>query len=266
MPTYVIGDVQGCFDPLNRLLDKIHFDPVSDTLYFTGDLVNRGPQSLETLRFVKNLGDKHQTVLGNHDLHLLAVFYNVKKTSPDDTLQTILAAPDCIELMDWLRRRPFILQTLDFVIVHAGLSFNWDLEKALQLAQEVETFLENNPQDYFQHMYGNFPDHWDDNLQGHDRLRVITNYFTRLRFCYPDGRIELKNKSTLETAGELIPWFKLPQRVNKNLKIIFGHWAALNGVTETPNIFALDTGCVWGNALTAMRLPDQQRISVSCHS
>lgn len=265
MPTYVIGDVQGCFTPLMRLLDHIQFDENKDTLWFTGDLVNRGPESLEVLRFVKNLGSKHKTVLGNHDLHLLALAFDAHQGYADDTLQDILNAHDRDELLNWLRHQPLLHHELGYVLVHAGLAFNWNLTTAKNLAHEMEKVLQSDQAiSYFQNMYGNIPDRWDDSLTGFDRLRCITNFFTRLRFCYPDGRMELKNKGKVENAGELIPWFKVPNRVNKDLKIIFGHWAALGGVTNTPNIYALDTGCVWGNQLTAMRLEDEKRFEVAC--
>ncbi len=265
MATYAIGDIQGCFTPLEKLLAQIKFDPQQDTLWFTGDLVNRGPQSLETLRFIKNLGKKHRVVLGNHDLHLLAVAHQAHTGRQDDTLTEILSAPDRDELIAWLIRQPLLYHNaqLDFVLVHAGLAFNWDLVTAKKLAKEVESILQSDQAgEFFRHLYGNKPDHWSEELQGWDRLRCIVNYFTRVRFCYPDGRLELGNANT----ANLIPWFQIPNRVNANLKIIFGHWAALGGVTNTPNTFALDTGCVWGFSLTALRLEDQKRFCVSCEA
>lgn len=267
MATYAIGDIQGCFTDLENLLKKIQFDSTHDTLWFTGDLVNRGPLSLETLRFVKSLGNKQHTVLGNHDLHLLALAYGAHPGSADDTLMPILDAPDRDELLDWLCQQPLLHhdEALGFVMVHAGLAHNWDLKTAKSLAHEVETVLRSDQKyDFFNHMYGNHPDHWDATLTGYDRLRCITNYFTRLRFCYPDGRLELKNKGKVEHAENLIPWFQVPHRINKDIKIIFGHWAALGGITHTPNTYALDTGCVWGHSLTAMRLEDESYTSVSC--
>jgi bis(5'-nucleosyl)-tetraphosphatase (symmetrical) len=269
MPTYAIGDIQGCYSALQDLLTLIQFDKNNDTLWFTGDLVNRGPQSLETLRFIKSLGKKQITVLGNHDLHLLAVSHGAHSGSPDDTLQEILAAPDRDELLQWLSQQPLLHHddSSGFIMVHAGLAASWDLDLAKQLAHEVEQVLQSeNNHDFFRHMYGNHPDLWDANLTGYDRLRCITNYFTRARFCYPDGRLELKNKGKVEHAEKLIPWFNVPDRKNKNLKIIFGHWAALGGVTNTPNVFALDTGCIWGFTLTAMRLEDGELFSVSCQT
>ena len=270
MATYAIGDLQGCFSPLEKLLDKIQFNPKHDVLWFTGDLVNRGPQSVDALRFVKNLGKSQRIVLGNHDLHLLAVAHNAHPGWEEDTLKSILQAPDREELIDWLQHQPLLYhdEKLGFTMIHAGLASSWDLATVKALAKEVEQTIQNpsTAKPFFQHMYGNEPDHWDSNLTGWDRLRCITNYLTRARFCYPDGRIELNAKGKIDSqaAGDLIPWFRVPNRVNKNLKIIFGHWAALGGVTETPNTYALDTGCIWGFSLTAMRLEDGVRFSVEC--
>lgn len=267
MSTYAIGDVQGCLNELQKLLDAIHFDSQRDTLWFAGDMINRGSQSLETLRFIKNLGERHITILGNHDLHLLAVHYGARHLNKTDTLDAILNASDKIDLIEWLRHRPLLHSSQGFTLVHAGLAPAWSIQKARALAHEVETALRGQTPDYFlKHMYGNEPDYWDDNLAGMDRLRVITNYLTRLRFCYADGRIDLKYKG--EIAGkpkELLPWFDVPNRANENENIIFGHWAALNGKTTLPCLFALDTGCVWGNCLTALRLEDKQKFSVACH-
>jgi bis(5'-nucleosyl)-tetraphosphatase (symmetrical) len=267
MSTFAIGDIQGCYSALLRLLDHIHFDSAKDILWFTGDLVNRGSQSLETLRFVKGLGTRQHTVLGNHDLHLLALAFDKHKGLTDDTLIPILQAPDREDLLDWLCQQPLLHhdETLGYTMVHAGLAPSWDLDTAKKLAHEVETILRSEHKlDFLHHMYGNHPDQWNDSLTGYERLRCITNYFTRMRFCYPDGRLELQTKGTLEHSGALIPWFKLPHRANSHLKIIFGHWAALCGVTDTPNVFALDTGCVWGECLTAMRLEDEQCFNVKC--
>ena len=267
MSTYAIGDVQGCFSALQKLLDVIHFSPTKDTLWFTGDLVNRGAQSLETLRFIKNLGSKHRTVLGNHDLHLLALAHGSKISWPDDTLTEILAASDRDELIHWLCQQPLLHydEKLEYAMIHAGLAASWDLETAKRLAHEVESILKSDQRiEFFNSMYGNYPDLWDEALTGMDRLRCITNYFTRARFCYPDGRLELKTKGKLHDVDTLIPWFKLPERRTQQLKIIFGHWAALGGVTNTLNVYALDTGCIWGYALTAMRLDDRKIFSTSC--
>lgn len=266
MATYAIGDVQGCFAPLKKLLEHIQFNPHQDTLWFTGDLVNRGLQSLEVLRFVKSLGDRQRIVLGNHDLHLLAVAQLAHPGWQEDTLKPILEAPDRDELLHWLAQQPLLHhdQKLGFTMVHAGLANAWDLPTAIKLAKEVTDTIQNpnTAKHFYQNMYGNEPDHWDASLTDMDRLRCITNYFTRARFCHPDGRLELKSKGKI--AEELTPWFRVPNRASAGLKIIFGHWAALGGVTETPNVFALDTGCVWGFCLTAMRLEDGKRFSVGC--
>jgi len=266
MPTYAIGDVQGCFLELKSLLAHIAFNPANDTLWFTGDLVNRGPHSLDVLRFVKQLGDKHIIVLGNHDLHLLAVAYGVREMHEGDTLHEILQAPDKTELLDWLRTRSLLHSDsrTGFVMTHAGLAPFWTVAKASQLATEVETVLRSSSPDFLlKNIYGNQPDHWDETLTGFDRLRCIVNYFTRMRFCDVNGRLELTYKGDIaHKPHDVIPWFDVPHRVNVNEKIIFGHWAGLGGKADVPRVYPLDTGCVWGNALTAMRLEDEKRFSV----
>jgi len=268
MSTYAIGDIQGCFSALQDLLKHIQFDQSKDTLWFVGDLVNRGPQSLETVRFIKNLGAKHRTVLGNHDLHLLAMAHNAHKGWPNDRLNEILQAPDKNELVEWLLQQPLFYydSELNYCMAHAGLAPAWNLAKAEALSKEISGILQSNAaQDFFNHMYGNTPDQWHDDLQGWDRLRCITNYFTRVRFCRADGSQDLQLKGTLDLHPKtLMPWYEVPNRQNANLNIIFGHWAALGGITHTPRTFALDTGCVWGFSLTAMRLEDQKRFQVSC--
>ncbi len=265
MAIYAIGDIQGCFNELQSLLEEIGFDPKQDTLWFTGDLVNRGPQSLEVLRFIKNLGHQHVVVLGNHDLHLLAVYYGARELQRNDTLATILAAPDREELMDWLRARPlFHSGEQGYVMSHAGLAPMWSVADANRLTKEVEQeLLAASPAKFFREMFGNSPDQWSDNLNGMDRLRCIVNYFTRMRFCHNDGRLNFDYKGTLaDKPADLVPWFDVLPRANANNKIIFGHWAALNGHADVPNVYPLDTGCVWGNHLTAMRLGDEKRFSV----
>lgn len=268
MPQYAIGDVQGCLKELQQLLEKIQFNPDHDTLWFTGDLVNRGSQSLETLRFIKNLGDKHHIVLGNHDLHLLSLAHEAHPGWQEDTLSDILTAPDRSELIAWLIKQPLLYhdEELGYTMAHAGLAPSWDLATAKALAKEVEFVLQSAEAPYFfQHMYGNLPDHWSPDLTGFDRLRCITNYFTRVRFCHKDGSLELTLKGRIDShTDDLVPWFKVPNRANAELKILFGHWAALGGVTDTKNTFALDTGCIWGFSLTAMRLADQQRFAIAC--
>lgn len=268
MSTYAIGDIQGCYTPLLRLLEKIQFNPDQDTLWFTGDLVNRGPESLQSLRFIKQLGKSQRIVLGNHDLHLLALAHQAHPGWEDDTVNDILSAPDRDELLAWLSQQPLLLhdETLGYTMVHAGLASNWDLATAIILANEVSAVLTSDlAPEFFHHMYGNQPNQWHPDLQGWDRIRCITNYFTRSRFCHPDGSLELKSKGKIDTnTTDLIPWFQVPHRKTADLNIIFGHWAALGGITNTPNAYALDTGCVWGYGLTAMRLEDQERITVSC--
>jgi bis(5'-nucleosyl)-tetraphosphatase (symmetrical) len=270
MSTYAIGDVQGCYAALQKLLKQIHFDATVDHLWFTGDLVNRGSHSLEVLRFVKQLGDHQKTVLGNHDLHLLACAYQQHPGWEEDTFAEILAAPDKDELIDWLRHQALFHYDahLDYSLVHAGLAPSWDVAKALALAHEVEAVLQSDQiKDFLGKMYGDQPNYWDDHLSGWDRLRAITNYLTRVRFCYPDGHLELSSKGPADAPQErLLPWFRMPDRVNEELKIIFGHWAALGGITHTSNVYSLDTGCVWGFKLTAMRLEDGKRFRVDCES
>lgn len=265
MSTYAIGDIQGCFSALEELLLHIEFDASKDKLWFTGDLVNRGPQSLEVLRFVKSLGDAQVTVLGNHDLTLLAIYYGTRKAHAGDTLNDILQAPDCDDLMAWLRRCP-LLHHDHYVMTHAGLAPMWTLAQAKALAHEVEQVLRGeNIRDFLAAMYGNQPDRWQDDLTGMDRLRCITNYLTRMRFCDATGHLDLGFKGQIkDKPAELIPWFLVPNRANQHEDIIFGHWAALEGITNTPSVYALDTGCVWGRCLTAMRLEDKQRFFVSC--
>jgi len=262
---YAIGDVQGCLSPLLTLLNKIQFNEHADIVWFTGDLVNRGPQSLETLRFIKSLGKAQRVVLGNHDLHLLALAHSARSGTVDDSLKDILMAPDREELIDWLLQQPLLYHDakLAMTMIHAGLAPMWDLSLAQTLASEVSYVLQSEDRfHFFQHMYGNTPDLWQPDLQGYDRLRCITNYFTRVRYCYPNGRMMLDKTQT--STGELLPWFTLPERKSVQDQLIFGHWAALSGVTNTPRVHALDTGCVWGFALTAMCLETGKRVSVSC--
>lgn len=265
MATYAIGDVQGCFDELQTLLKKINFNPQVDQLWFVGDLVNRGPKSLEVLRFVKNL-PQTKIVLGNHDLHLIALAYG--NPYPDHTLNAVLTAPDREELIEWLRRLPLLHhdEKLNFVMVHAGIYPLWNLNQAKTYAQEFETALHSEKiSELLKNMYGDQPDQWNENLAGEERLRFIVNTFTRMRFCTPAGKLEFHNIGKINSVSQnYLPWFKIPNRATKNLNIIFGHWAALQGETGEPKVFALDTGCVWGNCLTAMRLQDQEKFSVNC--
>jgi bis(5'-nucleosyl)-tetraphosphatase (symmetrical) len=264
MSTYVIGDVQGCFDPLQRLLEKIKFDSTKDYLWFTGDLVNRGPQSLETLRFIKSLGERAITVLGNHDIHLLAVAYVDAVKTKGDTIDQILKAPDREILLDWLASRPLLHHEKKMTLVHAGIAPVWSISQAQVLAREVESVLQSPERDYLlTHLYGNQPAAWSEDLQGLDRLRCIINFFTRMRFCTANGALNLSFKGEIQDApSDLIPWFMMPDRQAKNDDILFGHWATLNGHVEVPHLYALDTGCVWGNQLTALCLEHGLRTSV----
>jgi len=268
MATYALGDIQGCYDQLLQLLERIEFSQ-GDQLWVAGDLVNRGPKSLETLRFLKSLGKQVRVVLGNHDLHLLAVHYGKTHLRRSDTLQEILDAPDREELMTWLRHQPLLVvdHELGFAMAHAGIPPAWSLDYALRRSAEVEVVLQSeNAETYFANMYGNTPDCWDNSLQSWDRLRVITNYLTRMRFCDAQGKLELKTKGSLDTQPDgYLPWFAHPREATE-LPILFGHWAALEGYASDSNVFALDTGCVWGNQLTAMRLEDKQRFSCSCEA
>lgn len=268
MATYVIGDLQGCLTPLMQLLKEIHYQPEHDTLWFAGDLINRGNESLETLRFVKSLGDKAVVVLGNHDLHLLAVSHGHGKLKKGDTLVDILTAADRDDLMQWLRRQPLLHYdpSLNVVMTHAGIPPCWDLTTAQALAREVESALQSDQvDDFFASMYGNKPNLWNDALVGQDRLRGITNYFTRMRFCNPHSQLDLKSKEGVNTATKgYAPWFSYPTQLPEHCHVVFGHWAALEGVTHQDHIHALDTGCVWGGSLTALRLEDKQRFSTPC--
>ena len=270
MAVYVIGDIQGCYQELLDLLGEVNFDQTNDQLWFTGDLVNRGPQSLETLRFVKELGDKAIVTLGNHDLHLLAMSLNVEIKNPKDTLDAILEAPDRNELLDWLRSQPLLYHDKEsgFTLIHAGLSPQWDIQQAIELAHEAENALNaNNFTIFFEHMYGDKPDRWSDVLRGWDRLRVIINVFTRMRYCDEDGNIALKEKGPPGTQSKPYqPWFTIPTRKTKKEKIIFGHWSTVHIGNiknyQKHNVYPLDTGCIWGGTLTALRLEDEKSFSV----
>jgi bis(5'-nucleosyl)-tetraphosphatase (symmetrical) len=271
--TYVAGDIQGCYDQLRRVLDKAAFTPEADRLWCVGDLINRGPQSLKTLRFLKSLGDSVTTVLGNHDLHFLAVASGAFREAKVNTLADIIHASDCIELFDWVRSQPLAhyeyLPTdsgdKHFLMVHAGIVPGWSFEQTVGYAKEVEQVLKSTDFiPFLERMYGDQPDTWRDDLKGIDRLRVITNIFTRIRFCTAEGRMNLKIKTSADTApANFQPWYKF-QQLAHDQAILFGHWATLDGHTGIGNIHALDTGCVWGRCLTLMRLEDGKRIAVSC--
>ena len=268
MATYAIGDVQGCWDPLARLLDGIGFDPGADRLWFVGDLVNRGPDSLRVLRFVRALGPGAVTVLGNHDLHLLAVASGVRKATRKDSLQEVLQAEDRDDLLAWLRALPLAHRERahPHLMVHAGVPPAWSAAEALERAAEVEVALRSDAfTDFLRHMYGNYPDRWDPGLEGWERLRVITNCLTRMRFCAADGKLDLDNKSGPADANRgFAPWFAHPGRRTADTPVLFGHWAALDGKADLPNVFALDTGCVWGGRLRALRLDDGALFHCGC--
>jgi bis(5'-nucleosyl)-tetraphosphatase (symmetrical) len=257
MAVYAIGDIQGCYTEFRTLLDKLHFEPSSDQLWLTGDLVNRGPESLATLRFVRSLGHSAVTVLGNHDLHLLALYFAADPPVVKHNLGPILAAADANELLEWLRRQPLAHYdaAIDTLMVHAGIAPEWDGLTTLQLAAEVETALRgNDPGVFLQTMYGNEPALWRPSLAGDQRLRCITNYLTRVRLVAANGAMDFAYKGPLSAApAGLVPWFDHPARASGSQRIVCGHWSAL-GLLTRENLLALDTGCVWGGALTAVQL------------
>jgi bis(5'-nucleosyl)-tetraphosphatase (symmetrical) len=262
MAIYAVGDVQGCFAALQQLLKAIDFDANTDTLWFTGDLVNRGPQSADVVRFVMGLGEAAISVLGNHDLHLLAVAAGKAKLRRRDTIADVLQSQDCKQLLSWLRRRPLLHHDplLGVTLIHAGLLPPWDLGMAMKLASEVESVLRGPDADeFFAHMYGNQPRAWREDLADWDRLRVIVNAFTRLRYCDRNGNMDLAPTGPPGSQPEhLMPWFQLPDRRTKDLTIIFGHWSTL-GIWQKDGVIGVDTGCVWGRALTAVRLDHGHR-------
>ncbi|UXI01008.1 bis(5'-nucleosyl)-tetraphosphatase (symmetrical) ApaH [Photobacterium sp. TY1-4] len=267
MATYLVGDIQGCFDDLCDLLDQANFNPQHDELWLSGDLVARGPKSLETLRYVKSLGDKATVVLGNHDLHLLAAAHGLAKVKKRDQVQPILDAPDRDVLLDWLRHRPVLAEHPEhpFVMAHAGIPPHWDLATARREARRVEACLQS--QDFLwllEHMYGDGPDAWHPDLSGIARYRYTINALTRMRFCYPDGRLDMACKLSPDdpAIGDLTPWFRLP-RPPLGKTVIFGHWAALMGHQDS-QVIGLDTGCVWGNSMTLLRWEDGARFEKAC--
>lgn len=265
MATYAIGDIQGCFDSFRRLLERCAFDPASDTLWLVGDLVNRGPRSLETLRFVRELGDAAITVLGNHDLYLLMAAAGHGKRGRDDTLGAIFAAPDRDELLDWLRRQRLCHLDNGYCLVHAGLLPQWTAQQARTLAAEVERALSADDYETFlAKMWGSDPACWSDDLKGWARLRVIVNAMTRMRFCTPAGVMDFHVKGELAKAPPgFVPWFDVPGRKSRDTVLVVGHWSAL-GLKITPNLLALDSGCLWGGKLSALRLEDRALFQVDC--
>lgn len=266
MALYAIGDIQGCLCELEKLLDHIRFDPGKDRLWLTGDLVNRGPHSLSTLRFVRALGDATISVLGNHDLHLLAVAHKQSKLRKNDTLKAILQASDRDELLDWLRCLPLLHYESDYCLIHAGVPPQWDLKLARACAKEVETLLRcDDYAIFFEHMYGDSPDVWSADLNGWERLRFITNCLTRLRYCDKKGRVNFNTKGAPGSQPKhLLPWFEVPGRKSSEMNIVFGHWSTL-GFRAEKGIYAIDTGCLWGGELTALRLSGKfKKFSIVC--
>lgn len=263
----MIGDVQGCCGSLDTLLShpSVAQDPDAQ-FWFAGDLVNRGPQSLQTLRRIMALEGRSTSILGNHDMHLLAMAAGLKRPSKNDTLLEVLTASDAGDLIDWLRHRPLAHFEHDHLMVHAGVLPKWDVKKTLSLAQEVEEVLRSkNWQKIFLKMYGDEPTFWKEGHAGSKRLRIIINTLTRLRMCNPKGHMVLNIKSSPENRNDgLIPWFELPNRATENVTVVFGHWSTL-GLKVEPHIICLDTGCVWGGHLTAMRLHDRALIQIPCH-
>jgi bis(5'-nucleosyl)-tetraphosphatase (symmetrical) len=270
MARYAIGDIQGCCDELKALLERCNYSADRDQLWFVGDLVNRGPQSLETLRFVRALGANATVVLGNHDLHLLALAYGSKRKQKDgDTLAEILDAPDRDQLLEWLSGRPLAVfdEPRGDFLVHAGLVPGWTPRQAAKYAREVEAVLRQDARTLFDAMYGNKPDRWNESLRGMDRLRFIINVFTRMRYCQADGTVDLKMKDAPgDQPDGFYPWFDTPGRASSDVRVICGHWSTL-GLVRRKDLLALDTGCVWGGALTAVNLDAQDApVQLACRS
>lgn len=275
MAIYAVGDIQGCFEPLQRLLAEVNFHSGRDELWCVGDMVNRGPQSLETLRYLKGLGSAFTGVLGNHDLHFLAVHHGAKPDARAKHLQALLRAPDCRLLADWVRQLPMCWQQRvptdqgqrEILMVHAGIAPGWNVHTTQTLALEVTTALRSDdPMPLLRGMYGDEPDRWSPTLTGIERLRVITNVLTRMRFCRSDGKLNLDEKGEADTApAGFQPWFDFVQLPPAWL-LLFGHWATLNGETHRDDIIGLDTGCVWGRCMTMLHVEKHERISVNCHS
>jgi bis(5'-nucleosyl)-tetraphosphatase (symmetrical) len=268
MAVYAIGDVQGCYDELQALLERIGFMPSRDHLWFTGDLVNRGPQSLEVLGLVKGLGTRAISVLGNHDLHLLAVCYAAQPLRTQDTFMEVLTSPDRDEIVDWLRHRPLLHHddSNGYTLIHAGLPPQWDLGIARACAAEVEAALRQpDPTGFFAHLYDNEPSRWSIHLSSQERLRFTTNCLTRMRYCDPLGTLNFQHTGPIGSQPpQFLPWFQIPDRASRGMRILFGHWAAL-GAGEEAGVYALDSGCIWGGQLTALRLEDRRWFNVPCH-
>ena len=257
MAIYAIGDVQGCYEELAKLLDRLNLDTAADELWFVGDLVNRGPDSVAVLQLVMSLGNSATDTLGNHDLHLLALAYGRRAGTGDEKLSEVLRHEDSGEIIRWLRQRPLAhyRPDLNTLMVHAGVISEWDPLLTIRLAREVEEVLKSDDCGTFlQSMYGERPNRWSDRLQNGDRLRFIVNCLTRIRYCHRDGRLDFTCKQAPgDQPPELTPWFDLPDRAAESVRIVFGHWASL-GLIQRENLIGIDTGCVWGRELTAVRL------------
>lgn len=269
MATYAIGDIQGCLQPLLKLLKQVSFNQKEDTLWIAGDLINRGPESLETLRYLYSIRGSIKVVLGNHDLHLLAIARGHSNLKRSDTLADILTAPDRDALLDWLQAQPLCHYDAHFnaIMTHAGVPPCWDLKQTLSYAEEATNLLQSEfANDFFKVMYGNKPNQWHPELSGFDRIRAIINYLTRMRFCDQEGKLDLKSKEATNKSGNknFKKWFKFPSKLPSDCQVIFGHWAALEGRVKKKHIHALDTGCVWGGTLTALCLDNWQTHSIPC--
>jgi bis(5'-nucleosyl)-tetraphosphatase (symmetrical) len=266
MARWAIGDIQGCAEELAELIKRIGFKRDRDQIWFVGDLVNRGPDSLKVLRLVRGLAENALSVLGNHDLHLLAVALAHAKVRKSDTIEAILAAPDRDALLEWLLQLPLAHLEHGDLLLHAGVVPQWSVDQTLELAGEVQRALRTDPRQLLSSMYGDRPDRWQSSLKGEERLRFIVNVLTRLRFCTPEGRVDLKQSGRPDSvSGPLMPWFKVPRRASTHARIVFGHWSAL-GFYAGDRVLALDTGCVWGGALTAIDLDAAQPLPISVPS
>jgi bis(5'-nucleosyl)-tetraphosphatase (symmetrical) len=264
MATYAIGDVQGCFTQLNRLVDRIDFDAKTDRLWFVGDLVNRGPASLAVLRFIKNLGSKAQVVLGNHDLFMLAVAEGILPIRRKDTIQDVLAAEDRSELMEWIRRQPLHHREGPFLMIHAGILPQWTIDEAVSLAREVESVLSGpNYRAFLEALFSGLTPRWDTALNGTERLASIARVLTRLRTCTLAGDLSGFSGPPEQAPAGYLPWFRHPHRRRADITIVCGHWAAL-GLHVEPTLLAIDSGCIWGKQLTAIRLEDRRIFQVDC--
>jgi len=270
MATYAIGDLQGCYAEFKQLLKKIKFNQNSDQLWLVGDLVNRGPSSLETLQALYDLSDVIHTVLGNHDLHLIACAYGARSPKKGDTLDRLLTHPQCDTLIEWLTKRPLLIDDpeLGFCMTHAGIPHIWSLEKAARVAKETERYIQTDTESHIAQIFNNSPNSWHNDLAGSSRHIAVINYFTRMRYIEPSGALNFQEKRSpfrlpsQESADTFKPWFCFNGETAPLRNILFGHWATLQGRTDHANIFALDTGCIWGGALTALRLEDQKKFQV----